>query len=67
MIVHGAIKIITVREGVFGVSYDEGVMSILGLGDGFLIREQSFAGLHLVEDDTSYRSSHFNVCRQRWY
>ena len=29
VIVHGAIKIITVREGVFGVSYDDGVMSIL--------------------------------------
>ena len=45
VIVHGAIKIITVREGVFGVSYDEGVMSILEPGRWVLSKgTQSFAG-----------------------
>ena len=44
VIVH-AIKIITVREGVFGVSYDEGVMSILEPGRWILSKgTQSFAG-----------------------
>jgi regulator of protease activity HflC (stomatin/prohibitin superfamily) len=45
VIVHGAIKIITVREGVFGVSYDDGVMRILQPGRHNLVKgTHTFAG-----------------------
>jgi regulator of protease activity HflC (stomatin/prohibitin superfamily) len=45
VIEHGAIKMITVREGVYGISYNDGVMEILNPGRHILSKgTHSFAG-----------------------
>ena len=38
LIVHGSIKIVTVKEGTWGISYDDGVLTILPSGRHTLVK-----------------------------